>query len=67
VLVNTAGFYDGLLQFLRHSIEERFMGSDHLKMWSVVDEPEQVLDAIENSHAWDDDALQFANVTHANA
>jgi uncharacterized protein (TIGR00730 family) len=67
VLVNTAGFYDGLLQFLRHSIEERFMGRDHLKMWSVVDEPEQVLEAIGNSHAWDHDALQFANVTHANA
>jgi uncharacterized protein (TIGR00730 family) len=67
VLVNTAGFYDGLLQFLKHSIDERFMGSNHLKMWSVVDEPEQVLDAIENSHAWDSDALQFANVTHANA
>jgi hypothetical protein len=67
VLVNTAGFYDGLLQFLKHSIDERFMGSTHLKMWSVVDEPEQVLDAIENSHAWDSDALQFANVTHANA
>ena len=67
VMVNTAGFYDGLLQFLMHSIEERFMGSNHLRMWSVVDEPEQVLDAIGNSHAWDDDALQFANVTHANA
>jgi uncharacterized protein (TIGR00730 family) len=67
ILVNTAGFYDGLLQFLRHSIDERFMGSSHLKMWTVVDEPEQVLDAIENSHAWDSDALQFANVTAANA
>ena len=67
VIVNTAGFYDGLLQFLRHAIEERFMGSSHLKMWSVVDEPEQILDAIENSHAWDGDALHFANVTHANA
>jgi len=36
-------------------------------MWSVVDEPEQVLEAIESSHAWDDDALQYANVTSANA
>jgi hypothetical protein len=43
------------------------MGSSHLKMWSVVDEPEQVLEAIENSHAWDSAALQFANVTVANA
>ena len=67
IIVNTAGFYDGLLQFLKHSINERFMGSSHLKMWSVVDEPEQVLSAIENSHVWDSDALQFANVTAANA
>lgn len=67
ILVNTLGFYDRLLQFLQHSIDECFMGKSHLKMWSVVDEPEQVLDAIENSHAWDSDALQFANVTPANA
>jgi uncharacterized protein (TIGR00730 family) len=67
ILVNTNGFYDGLLDFLRHSIEERFMGNSHLKMWTVVDEPEQVLYAIKNSHAWDNDALQFANVTATNA
>jgi uncharacterized protein (TIGR00730 family) len=67
IIVNTAGFYDGLLQFLKHSIDEHFMGSSHLKMWSVVDEPEQVLDAIEDSHVWDSDALEFANVTVSNA
>ena len=67
ILVNTDGFYDGLLRFLNHSIDERFMGSNHLKMWSVVDEPEEVLAAIENAHAWDSEALQFANVTSANA
>jgi len=60
-----SGTYE--LQFLRHSIDECFMGSSHLKMWTVVDEPEQVLEAIENSHAWDGEALQFANVTPANA
>lgn len=67
VLVNTDGFYNGLLQFLKHSVDERFMGSNHLKMWSVVDEPEQVIEALENSHRWDSDALAYANVTHANA
>jgi uncharacterized protein (TIGR00730 family) len=67
VLVNTDGFYNGLLQFLQHSIDERFMGTSHLKMWSVVDDPEQLMDALENSHRWDSDALEFANVTHANA
>ena len=67
ILINTTGFYDRLVQFLQHSIEERFMGSSHLKMWSVVDEPEQVLEAIENSPAWDSSALEYANVTFANA
>ncbi len=67
VLVNTDGFYDGLLSFLQHSIEQRFMGSNHLKMWTVVDEPEQILAAIALAPAWDSDALQFANVTAANA
>ena len=67
ILVNTAGFYDGLLLFLKHSIDECFMGRSHLNMWSVVDEPEQVIEAIKNAQVWDSNALEFANVTHANA
>ena len=43
IIVNTDGFYDGLLKFMRHSVDERFMGRSHLNMWSVVDEPEQIL------------------------
>jgi len=67
IIVNTDGFYDGLLKFMRHSVDERFMGRSHLNMWTVVDEPEQIIDAIVSSHAWDQDALQFANVTSTNA
>jgi uncharacterized protein (TIGR00730 family) len=67
IIVNTAGFYDRLLEFLGHSVDECFMGRRHLEMWSVVDEPEQVLEAIENAQAWNGDALQYANVTAANA
>jgi len=67
IIVNTQGFYDGLLEFLRHSVSECFMGRRHLEMWSVVDEPEQVLEALENARSWTSDALQYANVTAANA
>ena len=67
IIVNTDGFYDGLLEFMNHSVDERFMGRNHLNMWTVVDEPEQILDAIGSAHDWDHDALQFANVTTANA
>jgi len=67
VIVNTNGFYNGLLSFLNHSVEEMFMGRNHLDMWTVVDEPEQVLDAMKGARTWEADALQFANVTPANA
>ena len=67
VIVNTIGFYDGLLKFLRHSVEECFMGSSHLDMWSVVDEPEQILEAIADAPSWNSEALHYANVTTANA
>lgn len=67
VLVNTSGFYNDLIRFLNHGVAERFMGSNHLDMWSVVNEPEEVLGALEGARDWGKDALQFANVTPANA
>jgi uncharacterized protein (TIGR00730 family) len=62
VLVNTSGFYDRFIGFLEHSIRERFMGPEHARMWSVVHEPEEVPDALNNAHGWSEDALSFANV-----
>lgn len=67
IIVNTNSFYDGLLTFMEHSVSECFMGRSHLKMWSVVDEPEQILEAIESADTWESDALEYANVTTANA
>ena len=67
VLLNTAGFYDRLIEFLEHSVAQRFMGERHLELWSVVDEPGALVDALDSSQAWHEDALQFANVTPANA
>jgi uncharacterized protein (TIGR00730 family) len=67
ILVNTEGFYNRLIDFLEYSVAERFMGARHLDMWSVVDEPEDLVEQLENSQAWHADALQFANVTPVNA
>jgi len=62
VMLNTHGFYDRLLDFLEHSVRERFMADRHARMWSVVREPEEVPSALANAHAWSADALAFANV-----
>ena len=62
VLVNTNHYFDHLVTFLRHSVSERFMSELHLGMWSVVDEPEQVFDALSSAKSWSTDAFQFAAV-----
>lgn len=63
VLVNTEGFYSKLVEFLDHSVEQRFMGERHAGMWSVMDSPEEVPDALYSAEEWHREALTFANVT----
>jgi len=62
VLVNTNGYFNRFVDFLRHSVSEHFMAEQHLRMWSVVEEPEQVLDAMHTACAWSRDARDFAAV-----
>ncbi len=62
VLVNTNGYFDGVVSFLEHSVRERFMSEQHLRMWSVVDQPEQIWDAMHAAPAWSSDAREFAAV-----
>jgi uncharacterized protein (TIGR00730 family) len=62
ILVNTNNYYDRLVDFLEHSVSESFMSRLHLQMWSMIDEPEQVLDALSSAKTWSSDAFKFAAV-----
>lgn len=62
VLVNTNGYFDRFADFLAHAVSERFMAERHLQMWSLADEPEQVLEVLHRAPAWGSDARQFAAV-----
>ena len=63
VLVNTNNYFDRLVNFLEHSVSERFMSELHLEMWSIVDEPEQVFEAMLRATKWSRDARKFAAVS----
>lgn len=63
VLLNTNGFYDRLDDFLQHAITERFMAPEHAQMWSIVNEPEYIIEALYNAPAWGTDALKFATLS----
>ncbi|HSH27324.1 MAG TPA: LOG family protein, partial [Wenzhouxiangella sp.] len=63
VLVNTAGYYDRLLDFMAHSVSEHFMNRAHLDMWQTVEQPEDAVKAMREALAWSArDALEFAAV-----
>jgi len=60
VLVNTRGYFNALRDLLRQCVAERFMSEQHMAMWQMVDEPEDVLPAIEAAPAWGSEARGFA-------
>lgn len=67
VFVNTRGFYDGLREFMQHTIRERMLSEAHGAMWQFVDEVEDVLPAIRACDAWPEDARSFAALKPASA
>ena len=60
VLVNTRGFYDRVVAALEHCIAEHFMDSRHRDIWTVVNEPEEVLEAIQSAPPWSAENRDFA-------
>lgn len=62
VLINTHAYFDRFVDLLQHSVHEHFMSEAHLDMWSVAQEPEQVLEAMHRARAWSHAAREFAAV-----
>ena len=62
ILVNTNNYFDRLVGFLEHAVSERFMSESHLEMWSVVEEPEQVFEAMDSATRWSSEARKYAAV-----
>lgn len=62
VLVNTRGFFTPLLHVLERAVNEHFMDPRHLLMWQVVDDADEVPEALRNAPGWSADARDFAAV-----
>lgn len=62
VILNTEGYYDSLITCLDRMVEEKFMRDIHRTMFTVVNHPEEVLTAIENSPSWDTSLRKQAKI-----
>ena len=62
IIFNQDGFYDPLIKMFELCIKEKFMRTEHLGIWSVISEPDELLDALQNAPHWDKSAISFAAV-----
>jgi uncharacterized protein (TIGR00730 family) len=62
ILVNTRRYYDRFQDLMDYCVEEKFMSPRHIKLWQVVDHPEEVLPAIRQTPPWNGD-LQSAQMS----
>jgi TIGR00730 family protein len=53
VIINTKGFYNSLMTLFDEMIEKQFMHDLNRQIWTVIDSPLQLLQAIENARQWD--------------
>jgi len=60
VLLNTRSFFQPLVGLLERCIDLRFMDSRHARMWTIVQEPEEVPQAIAAAEPWSEDCRDFA-------
>ena len=49
IILNTLGYYDGLLAMLGHAIDEGFMKPSHGQLWQVANTPQEALNLLEGS------------------
>lgn len=62
IIFNLDGFYDPLIEMLERCISEKFMREAHRGIWTIVNHPEELIDAIHNAPEWSHSAIDFAAV-----
>ena len=53
IILNTLGYYDGLLAMLGHAIDEGFMKPSHAQLWQVATTPDEALALLNDSKPMD--------------
>lgn len=62
IIVNINGYYDSLIEMLHRAVEESFMRDIHRNIWTVVNNAEDVMQAIHNAPKWDKNVRKFAAI-----
>ena len=62
IILNIDGFYDALLAQLSKAVEENFMRSIHADIWKVATSPDEAVELLLSTPAWDKNIRKFAAI-----
>lgn len=62
ILLNTLGYYNSLLGFIDHMIENNFMRFEHKGIWEVVNTPDEVIEALNNKDRGNEEWRKIAKI-----
>lgn len=62
IILNTNGFFNPLIGFLENMISENFMHECNRNVWTIIDEPEALIDAIYNAPRWTEEHGKYAAI-----
>ncbi|MCL2597073.1 MAG: TIGR00730 family Rossman fold protein [Paludibacter sp.] len=62
VILNINNYYDDLLKFLQKAADEKFLRTEHLTMWQVCQNVEDIFTAIADSEKWHTNFRKFAAI-----
>lgn len=57
IIINTDGFYDGLISFFEKMIKEKFIRTKHRRIWTILEHPRDIIPGIHNSAAQNNNIL----------
>lgn len=60
VIININGYYNPLIELLNNAISQKFMAEHHAKAWVVIEDPVNIISAIQNAPPWSKDAIHSA-------
>jgi uncharacterized protein (TIGR00730 family) len=62
IIINTDGFYNQLIELFQTMVKEQFLRSEHLDAYTLLEDPKNIISAINNSPLWFPDVIDRAPV-----
>ena len=62
IIVNTNQFYNNLLLFIEQMVVDNFIRADHKELFTVIDNPDEIINVILNAPKWEGKALNLAAI-----